>query len=781
MVSTSAIISYPLNFIFVTFSNLFQLQNYPNKILPPTTTPTSYPEDLSSSYASLDCPPPPPCISEKNKDPQTRLISYFKTLYIEHAIKEPILPSWVHQIIMPTTLSPARLEPELRFSSLSHGLNEIIPIDQILAPIQVRKKYETFNNITNNILQVKDGSFLEAPKRVFIECPSWMVRSSLALRILYNWAKDDVPWPQKGQPVLLALFISLNEVKGSLQSYITKELMTKNFVNFFSNSTWNILESLGVKLLLIIDTNDATLSRSSNKSHKNSCDDIANLLEGRLLPDTRLILLGGSSQSNHLLQFTQRHIKYEGISWGRSALLLGGGQWGASTRLLDLIQKSQFLKCVARSPLGCLAIAQIYESNAGQFEVEDEVDIIESFINIIAPNIKYHQPYSVELGRLALFCLKMKHSGFSTSELKLYCSAPDSPFIGCFEKCQLFGKTAKKRGEFLYSPMCSGILEFLAATYLVSLANRPEILAAEIAGLSFIDDIVEADILKVLKFAMTLLADRAYVLLTKLTVLWLSPQTVFSLALAATETESNLNALCDMLGITKVPSISPLETNPIWVSITSSVSELQGWSLALKSSECALKNLELMYQFEKTIQIESRNALNIFLDALSGNESVTTLRISSLIENDVQEKDINFLAVSISRALLKPKLENFELILTQLEEDPPAMKLQSVVSALCKSIPKQTKLVSLLLDLGLGTSQLIQICSALERCPHVSRLSLPHLKCERGAVFALASLLRKRPLISLSLPACWGARDDPPSSSGVSMGSGTGSKLINFY
>jgi hypothetical protein len=611
------------------------------------------------------------------------------------------------------------------------------------------------------------------------------VRSSLALRILYDWAKDDVLWPQKSQPVMLSLFLPLNEVaKGNLQSYICKELMTKNFTNFFSNSsTWSILESLGSKLLLIIDTCDIALSKSNNRS-KHVCDDMINLLEGKLLPESRLIILGGSSQSNYLLQFTQRHIKHEGILWTRSMILLGGGgnQWGASTRLLEIVQKFPFLKSIARSPLGCLLIGQLYESNCEQFQSEDEVDFIEGFITcVMTQDFKFYQPHMIELGRLALFCLKMKHSGFSNTELKLYCSAPDSPFVvGCFEKNRLFGKSAKKRGEFFYYPICVGILEFLAATYIVSIANRPELLAAEIAGLSFLDDSVEASILKVLKFAMTLLADRAYVLLTKLTVLWLSPQTVFSLALAATDTESNLNALCDMLGITKAPLISPLETNPIWVSITSSANELRGWGLALKSPVCALKNLEIMYQIEKTTQMESRNALNIFLDALSENESVSTLRISSLIENDAQEKDINFLAVSISRALMKPKLENFELILTQLEEDPPAMKLHAVVSALCNSIPKQTKLISLLLDLGLGTSQLIQICSALERCSHVSRLSLPHLKCERGAVNALASLLRKRPLISLALPAAWGVREDPPSSSGVSsMGSGSGSSNGN--
>lgn len=632
--------------------------------------------------------------------------------------------------------------------------------------------------------QTKEGTFLEAPRRILIECPSWLSKSSLALRILHSWARDP-PWPQRGQPVALALFVPLSEIKGSLQNFISKELLPKGPPNPFAagfgsfNSAWNSLELLKGKLLFVLDGYDVSLSRGNSKNRKaapkNPLDDVIDLLEGKLFPESRVILIGVASQCMDFLPYMQRHIKYEGLTWGRSASLLGGGQWGAPTRLLDIVQNSLYLRNSIRTPLACLAIAAVYEINGGQLPTE-EIDVIEAIINCVAPNVP--QSHIAELGRLTLFCLKTKRSMFSTAEIRMYCSSPDSPVIGCFEKCPLFGKTAKRKGEFYYSPICQGIFEFLAANYLVSLANRPGLLAAEITGLSIADEL-DADIMKVLMFGMTLLGNRAHVLLSKLTTLWLSPQTVFSLALAGGETEANLNALSDMLGISKVPPISPLETNPIWVSITSSISELQGWGLALKSPVCALKNLELMYQVEKTIQVESRNAMDIFLDALSRNESVTTLRISSLIENDVRESDINHLASCISKALLKPRLENFELILTLLEEDPPAMKLQSVVSALCKSIPRQTKLVSVLLDLGLCTSQLVQICAALERCPHINRLSLPHLRCERGAISALASLLKNRPLSSLALPACWGARDDPPSSSGVSMGSGSASSSGN--
>lgn len=717
---------------------------------------------------------------------QARLAIYLKTLYIDLSLKEPILPTWV-QPVAPGALCPARLEPELRLSSSSHGLNECISVDQILTAIHVSQSNSIPGDslsITFSFLQqqTKEGSFLEAPRRILIECPAWLSKSSLALRILHSWAREP-PWPQRGQPVALALFVPLSEIKGTLHNYISRELLTKGPPNPFTsgfgsfNSAWNSLEALKGKLLFVLDGYDVSLSRGNlkNRKAKNPLDDVIDLLEGKLFPESRVILIGVASQCMDLLPFMQRHIKYEGLTWGRSASLLGGGQWGAPTRLLDIVQNSLYLRNSIRTPLACLAIAAVYETNGGQLPTE-EIDVIDAIINCVAPNIP--QSHIAELGRLTLFCLKTKRSMFSTPEIRMYCSSPDSPVIGCFEKCPLFGKTAKRKGEFHYTPICQGIFEFLAANYLVSLANRPGLLAAEITGLSIADE-VEADILKVLKFAMTLLGSRAHILLSKLTTLWLSPQTVFSLALAGGETENNLNALSDMLGISKVPPISPLETNPIWVSITSSINELQGWGLALKSPVCALKNLELMYQVEKTIQLESRNAMDIFLDALSRNESVTTLRISSLIENDVRENDINHLANCISKALLKPRLENFELILTLLEEDPPAMKLQSVVSALCKSIPRQTKLVSVVLDLGLCTSQLVQICAALEKCPHINRLSLPHLRCERGAISALAALLKNRPLSSLALPACWGARDDPPSSSGVSMGSGSASSSGN--
>lgn len=70
-------------------------------------------------------------------------------------------------------------------------------------------------------MQIKDGSILEAPHRILIECPPWASRGNLCLRILHAWAKEP-PWPIKGTPVALALFIPLSELKRGFANYVEK-------------------------------------------------------------------------------------------------------------------------------------------------------------------------------------------------------------------------------------------------------------------------------------------------------------------------------------------------------------------------------------------------------------------------------------------------------------------------------------------------------------------------------------------------------------------------------
>lgn len=557
-----------------------------------------------------------------------------------------------------------------------------------------------------------------------------------------------------------------------------------------------------------------------------------------------------------------RHVTHRGLTWGRSAALLGGGEWGAPNCLLDTVQHAAPLRNIARTPLGCLALAAIYSMHANNAGLSpsvsqpsvntcdevgsagargmlptEEIDAVEAVVNYVTADVS--AAAKTTLGRLALFYLKAKRSSVTADEIRLYCAGaldPNYPQprdqhrhqqhdvgtrLGCFERipaiCGHHPRTAttKTANTTIYTPICAGVMEFLAAHYLASLAQRPGHLAAEIAGLAPADLDIEPPLLQVLTFAMALLGQRGHILLSRLTPLWLSPAHVFALALAAGDSGPNANTLCDLLGISKTPPVcaAPLladSAQPIWVQCRSTTPELLGWAMALRSPACRLKSLELNYQIDRhstpaagggggNAAVASRAAVDTFLAALACNESVGTLRISSLIETDVTEADVALLAQCVARALLKPRLAYFELILTLLEEDPPALKLQPVVLALCRSLPRQPALRTVHLDLGLCSSQVIQLCATMEmeqlqQSPMVHEtgirhVSLPHLRCERASVAAIARLLAVRKLATLALPYCWGTgpgvsvavsgqpRDDAPSSSsGVSMGSsGAGS------
>jgi hypothetical protein len=158
-------------------------------------------------------------------------------------------------------------------------------------------------------IQTKEGSFLEPPRLVFIECSKWMSSYSLALGILHAWSRVSL-WPQRGQPIVLALFIPLNELKGSLLNYISKEVLPKErrFGRF--TSIRNILESLKSKLLFVIDTYDSQLSKDFRKKSQ----DVLELLEGRLFPESRIIIISHNTSdfvpTNPKLF---RHLKYEGL------------------------------------------------------------------------------------------------------------------------------------------------------------------------------------------------------------------------------------------------------------------------------------------------------------------------------------------------------------------------------------------------------------------------------------------------------------------------------------
>lgn len=821
----------------------------------------------------------------------------------------------------PGALSAARLEPELRLCMHTHGTADHITVDQLLTAIHTKDGAAVFFEPPRRVLIESPtwGTRSALALRLlyaWARGPPWPKRGAppVALAIYaplsLNGGGGLAAYVERhlvnGKNARSRFGRGLSG-RGFQSAWATlpalgqKLLFVLNDDADFSQSAFGPAAEKGQS-----KSSSAASSTASTKLPADICE----LLAGRLFPDARVIIIigGGASSAQHvaggggsgiavgavhhtknphrqlptksrqkrhnhyhssrhqsgealqqllLPPLIHRYVTHRGLTWGRSASLLGGGEWGAPSCLLDTVQHVAPLRNIARTPLGCLALAAIYSMNANNASpsisqpsvntIDDnplrgrggtellpteEIDAVESVVNYVTAG--FSDSAKAALGRLALFSLKAKRSSVTADEIRLYCAGTVELYypalhhhdagtrLGCFEHLPAIsgrlpvGATAAKTATAIYTPICDGVMEFLAANYLATLAQRPGHLSAEIAGLATSDLDIEPPLLKVLTFAMALLGERGHILLSLLTPLWLSPAHVFALSLAAGDSGPNSRALCALLGINKSPTVSaaPLlveSTLHIWVQCRSTPAELLGWAMALRSHACRLKSLELNYQIDKhtaaggaaAAAAVARVAVDTFLTALACNESVATLRISSLIETDVTEADVQLLAQCVARALLKPRLVCFELILTLLEEDPPALKLQPVVQALCRSLPRQPALRTVHLDLGLCSSQIIELCATMEQhqpyqlgygdagAAGIRNVSLPHLRCERASVAAIARLLAVRKLTSLALPYCWGtgagdgvagvggqtrADDAPSSSSGVSMGSsGAGS------
>lgn len=71
---------------------------------------------------------------------QARLSTFLRVFYTELALKDLTIPQWAHATA-PGALCPARLEPDFRLHSQSHGFSDPLTVDQLLTPIQVNEKH----------------------------------------------------------------------------------------------------------------------------------------------------------------------------------------------------------------------------------------------------------------------------------------------------------------------------------------------------------------------------------------------------------------------------------------------------------------------------------------------------------------------------------------------------------------------------------------------------------------------------------------------------------------
>ncbi|CAB3364863.1 Hypothetical predicted protein [Cloeon dipterum] len=739
-------------------------------------------QQRSPSPCSLDgVPPPPPqphYIStlranarrgnspEKDKDPLTALQRFLRALYRELASRDqPQPPAWAPEL-PPGTLSPASFQPALRL--VAPGESATMRMDQLLTA-----------------LRMDEGILLEAPRRVLIEGLPGSGKTSLALRLLHSWATHSDPWLSNA--IHIALLIPLRELRSSGQSlsqFIGKSLFPRAALGSGKDSfsrVWRRLSALEEKLMIVLDGDydDELLT-----------GDATELLEGRLLPDARVVItLCPGRRANQLAPFVQRRVLLTGLQLNHVARLtqqyfLGKRIPDGASRFLDALgEESNPLRDLATWPLGWILLCIMFEEGGGTLPSPDAPvhEIYNAMFKCMVSRCLARRGQSptesggelpthakklmAEFGKLALSGVNAGCFVYQETEIKTACHGLEITELGFLTRGLQFGRGGRKLEHF--HAIHPAFSEYLAAYYVSSIVHYSNILQREMEEIpGFLHPDTPSLIPRVL---MGLLGRKGFLVFEQLCPLDVSIRVLFTLLRACGPGDANVAAVCRLLRCTGVGSSGAqvVHTSP---------GELLGWSLVLSSAACPLQALELIVQTENV----DPEALDKFFCALAENESVKAVRISSLLGHELSATQVIKLSKYVALTVPKPRLQTFELVITCVDEIPPD-RFQPLVNSLSAclsqgeiSCPKLSKLV---LDLSLNSSQLSQLCAALEETPSVSVLHLPHLGCGADGLRALAALMRVRPLLALNLSGSWGAlvRDDPPSSSGVSVGSSSGS------
>ncbi|XP_026671039.1 uncharacterized protein LOC108626994 isoform X2 [Ceratina calcarata] len=717
---------------------------------PPCSPPPAPAAYISSARASSrrlgtgSGGPPSP-----ERDPLGRLLRFLKSFYRELGTRDsPHLPGWASPLPL-GTLCPAHFLPHLQLlhkGGEQEARLENIKPDQIFAPVRL-----------------SDGTVSEAPRRVAIEGGPGSGRTTLCLRLLHQWAIQ-------GDGPALALIVPLRELRGSpVLNYLSRELFPRTAgIGDAVAQVWRTLHLMEDRVLFLLDGYDECVGGRA------SLGDAVDLLEGRLFPDARILVTCSPSNSSVLSPLVQRRIHLAGLKWPHverlclACFIHNDNAEKAGEFLQALNAQPQTVKQLAQHPLGWIMLCSLYQ-DSGSLPTETSALIQAAVKCIVKRSLDPPVPYNEEIpghcrkrledfGKLSLAALREGRCSYTEAELRARGGGIEVTRLGFLTKGLTFGQ---RRKPDLYTPIHMAVAEFLAAYYLTSVAQYANILRRELEGLPS----------GIISHLAGLLGPKTHLILNQLCPLEVPPRTVFSLLKAAGASDGNISAVCRLVGAGPGFGPSPNERPPAPLVHTSPL-ELEGWARILESPACTLEALEVVFQVERG---SDPTYLDDFFEALAGNESVKLVRITWLLGQEFPVDEAQKLAGHLKSVLGKKKLNDFELVITCLEEAAHD-RLECVVNALCRGLSHASpSLARLVLDMNLSGEQVSRVCDALRNCVQVQALHLPHLSCGCVGLASVAELLKERPLLALNLAGSWGVKNEDPSSSGISSGSGSGS------
>jgi hypothetical protein len=233
---------------------------------------------------------------------------------------------------------------------------------------------------------------------------------------------------------------------------------------------------------------------------------------------------------------------------------------------------------------------------------------------------------------------------------------------------------------------------------------------------------------------MELLQKRAASVFNTLSLLDISVNYLLALLRAAGFYESNLSSVCHILRSLKHVSIN---VGSEWVS---------EWKQVISSPHCPFESVEIL--------IRPGYSLSRLIEGLTLNESISSVKLASVPGGEWSGVEVNLVSAQLLRLLSEKKLKCLEVSMTCLE-DKEHSRFQGIVDVLCYVLSHGVPLAKLVLDMDLTSAQIEQLVAFIKDHETLDIFHAPHLGCGPQGFRAIASLLRDKPFLSLSLAGSW--------------------------